>query len=60
MTDAQRRNAIKKLISEHTAAKTVSKKIARQTLIAEGIYTQKGELRAAFGGGKRQKTKSAA
>lgn len=60
MTDAQRRMAIKKFIIEYTAAHTVSKKVARDTLIAEGIYTQKGKLRAAFGGGKRRKAESAA
>ena len=50
MTEGQRRAAVKKLIKEHTAKSVVSKKTARDTLIREGIYTQKGKLRAKFGG----------
>lgn len=59
MTDAQRRIAIQDLIEKHTAANTVSKAVARASLISEGIYTQKGELRVEFGG-QGKKAKSAA
>jgi hypothetical protein len=50
MTDAERRRAIHALIEKHTIANTASKKIARKSLIAEGIYTENGELRVEFGG----------
>ncbi|MFG1346075.1 hypothetical protein V5F59_14365 [Xanthobacter autotrophicus DSM 431] len=60
MVDEQRRMAIKKAIEAYTAKHTVSRKVARETLIAEGIYTQKGKLRAEFGGGKRRKAETAA
>jgi len=57
MTDEKRRNAIKNLIEKYTAAKTVSKAIAREALIAEGIYTRKGQLRVEYGGvTKKRKT----
>lgn len=59
MTDAQRRTAIEKLIADYTAKHTVSKAAARAALIAEGIYTKKGALRAEFGGGSK-KAKNAA
>ena len=59
MTDAQRRSAVMTLIGQHTAASTVSKKVARATLIDEGIYTKKGQLRVEFGG-IGGKTKAAA
>jgi hypothetical protein len=59
MTDAQRRSAVMSLISQHTAASTTSKKVARETLIGEGIYTKKGHLRVAFGGAST-KVKTAA
>jgi len=59
MTDAQRREAILKIIKKKTEKMTVSKATARKALIDEGIYTQKGKLRAEFGGG-RKKSKSAA
>ena len=60
MTDAQRRIAIKRLIQKHTAANTVSKAVARATLIDEGIYTKKGKLRVEFGGGEPKKARPAA
>jgi len=50
MTDAKRREAIIDLIKRHTADKTVDRATARKSLIAEGIYTQKGALKAQFGG----------
>ena len=59
MTDAQRRTAIETLIAKHTANHTVSRKVARASLINEGIYTAKGKLRVEFGG-KSKKAKNAA
>jgi hypothetical protein len=50
MTDAQRHSLILGLIDRHTAANTVSRTQARNTLIKEGIYTKKGTLRVEFGG----------
>lgn len=58
MNDAQRRTAILSLIERH-AAHTINKSVARKSLIDEGIYTQKGALRVAFGG-KSKKEKTAA
>ena len=61
MTDAEsrRHRAIKALIAKSTAANTVSQEVARETLIKEGIYTEKGQLSAEFGG-PCKKGKSAA
>lgn len=59
MTDAQRRTAIQALIEKHTLANTVSKKVARDALINEGIYTKKGELRVEFGGASKKNNKAA-
>jgi hypothetical protein len=59
MTAEQRRSAVLTLIERHTAAKTVSKAVARNSLIAEGIYTKKGQLTAEFGG-KTKKAKTVA
>lgn len=59
MTDAQRRAAILKIIEERTEQMTVSQKAARDALIKEGIYTQRGELRVEFGGGTKKKVKVA-
>lgn len=59
MTDVQRRTAIIALINNHTRANTVSKSVARESLISEGIYTKKGALRVAFGG-KSKKARTAA
>lgn len=59
MTDAQRRDEIRKLIASYTAEKTITKDAARAALIDEGIYNEKGELRVEFGG-KRKKTQKAA
>ena len=59
MTHDERNEAIKQLIRDHTKVMTQSREIARSTLIAEGIYTKRGQLRAEFGG-KSKKTKAAA
>ncbi|WP_029005941.1 hypothetical protein [Azorhizobium doebereinerae] len=57
MTDEQRRTAIKKLIKDYTDKITVSKEAARAALIAEGIYTESGDLRPEYGGpGKKSKS----
>ena len=50
MTHAQRNQKILAAIAEETARAVQSKKIARETLIAEGIYTTKGKLRVEYGG----------
>jgi hypothetical protein len=50
MTEAQRHKAIQRLIKRYTAANTASKAVARKTLIKEGIYTKKGDLRPEYGG----------
>ena len=50
MTDAQRREAIEKLIADYTSTHTTSKAAAREALVSEGIYTRKGQLRVEFGG----------
>jgi hypothetical protein len=54
MNDAQRRLAILNLIERRTAEDMTSKAAARESLIRDGIYTQKGKLRSEFGGGKRK------
>lgn len=56
MTHAQRNKKILDAIAAETERALASKKIARQTLIDEGIYTTKGKLRVEFGGdGKRDR-----
>ncbi|ALK09510.1 hypothetical protein [Blastochloris viridis] len=60
MTDAQRREAIRRLIDKHTSKNVVDSKTARDSLIAEGIYTTSGQLRVEFGGIEKKKKKSAA
>lgn len=50
MTHAQRNQKILEAIAEETERALASKKIARETLIKEGIYTAKGKLRVEFGG----------
>jgi len=59
MTDAEakRHRALQVLIEKSTAANTVSQKVAREALIKEGIYNEKGQLKEEFGGpGKKGKT----
>ena len=51
-TDAQRA-AIREMIERHTAAATADRKTARETLIKEGVYTTRGTLTAAYGGGRK-------
>jgi hypothetical protein len=48
MTNAERNRKILDAISRKTAQATSSRQAARHTLIAEGIYTTKGQLRAEF------------
>jgi hypothetical protein len=50
MTHAQRNQKILEAIAKETARAIASRKIARDTLIGEGIYTTEGKLRAEFGG----------
>jgi hypothetical protein len=50
MTHAQRNSKILKAIQEETTRASASKKVARESLIKEGIYTEKGKLRVEFGG----------
>ncbi len=50
MTNAQRNQAISRGLEAYTKKHTASKAAARTALIAEGIYTQSGKLRAEFGG----------
>lgn len=57
MTHQQRNQKILEAIAEQTERAVVSKKVARETLIKEGIYTAKGKLRVEFGGdSKRERT----
>jgi hypothetical protein len=50
MSHTQRNEKILRAIEEGTTRALVSKKVARDTLIKEGIYTTKGKLRVEFGG----------
>lgn len=50
MTHAQRNQKILAAIAAETARALESQKVARATLIDEGIYTKKGKLRVEFGG----------
>lgn len=50
MTHSERNTAIKSLIVDHTRRVTVSKEVARTSLIASGIYTEAGKLHPSFGG----------
>lgn len=60
MTNAQRNQKILKAIEVETSRAKASKKIARETLIKEGIYTTKGKLRVEFGGKAKKKATEAA
>lgn len=55
MTDTERRNEIRALIKEYTAANTATKDLAVAALKNEGIYDRNGRLKAEFGG-KQPKT----
>ena len=59
MTHAQRNRKILDAIAEETQRALASKKVARDTLIKEGIYTAKGRLRVEFGG-EGKKTRAVA
>lgn len=50
MTHIERNSAIKALIADHTRRVTVSKDVARASLIASGLYTKSGELHPSLGG----------
>lgn len=54
MTHAERNRRILEAISKETARAVTSQKVARETLIREGIYTKKGKLRAEFGGASKK------
>jgi hypothetical protein len=54
MTEALRNQKILEAIAKQTAHAVSSKKIARETLIGEGIYTTKGKLRIEFGGDSKK------
>lgn len=58
MTQAQRNAAILEWLKTFTEQNTTSKTVAREGLIAEGIYTRKGKLRVEYGG-KSKKVNSA-
>ena len=50
MTHSQRNQKILEAITKETKRAVTSRKVARETLIKEGIYTTKGKLRVEFGG----------
>jgi hypothetical protein len=54
MTLKQRNAHILKLLEEQTRRNTRSRKAAREALIEEGIYTQKGKIRKEYGGEPRK------
>jgi hypothetical protein len=54
MTNDQRNQKILEAIAKETARAVSSKKVARETLINEGIYTVRGKLRVEFGGDSKK------
>ncbi len=60
VTKGQRNERILKAIEEATAKGVVSKEKARETLMAEGIYTAKGKLKVEFGGKSQKRSDNAA
>jgi len=60
VTKEQRNEKILRAIEQATARGVVSKAKARETLVAEGIYTTNGKLRAEFGGKSRKRGETAA
>jgi hypothetical protein len=50
MTNDARRAAIRELIRRFTETVTADSATARRTLIAEGVYTNDGELAERYGG----------
>jgi len=55
MTIEERNAEILRLLAERTQANTISRAVARKALIADGIYTQKGKVRAEYGGEPKPK-----
>jgi len=58
MTLAQRNAEIFKILDDQTKRNTVSKAAARASLIAGGIYTKGGKIRAEFGGERKGAVKA--
>lgn len=56
MTKAERNARITKLIEARTKRGLRSKRAAREMLISEGIYTQRGNLKKEFGGQGSRRT----
>ena len=54
MTSDAQREAIKKMIEQHTKTVTANKETARASLINEGFYTKDGKLTEQYGGGKKK------
>ena len=59
MTHAERNAKLLAIIAEETKRAVASQGTARNTLIAEGIYTKKGKLRVEFGGERKKATAAA-
>lgn len=57
MNGHERNETIKKMIRDHTERVTVSPEAARASLIADGVYTEAGELRPEYGGPSLPATK---
>jgi hypothetical protein len=58
MTTESQRAAIRKMIVEHTKRYTVSRDVARKSLVESEIYTRKGEVSEAYGGTPSQSKKA--
>lgn len=56
MTLKQRNAEIVKILDAQTKLNTVSRTSARAALIAGGIYTKSGKIRAEFGGEPKKPT----
>lgn len=50
MLDDETREEIRRLLREHTARNTASRKAARDALVRRGIYTADGRLTPEYGG----------
>ncbi len=55
MSSEQDRQEVIRLIRQYTDEKTATKKLARDALITEGIYTASGELAESYGGKESSK-----
>ena len=53
--NAAKRAAFAMMVKRYTKAKRATREIARETLIAEGIYTADGKLTVEYGGEKPRK-----